>query len=115
MASPEDFSGLSREDVGNRIQVAIDEAPEPYRGNKVFVAALIGKNPDTLDNYINGISEIGAITMWKLAQITGKPIGWFVGEEHGSEAKLDVDLRRLLRAHRATLIRQLKEIDAALD
>jgi hypothetical protein len=116
MAPPHSFGELTPHAIGERIAQAIEEAPEPYRGNRTLVAGSIRRSTDTLDNYINGKTEVGAVTIWKLSQLTGKPFSWFAGSDDDGDTggKLDRDIRRLLISQKQQRMRELKEIDALL-
>lgn len=80
MGSPEKLDELTPQAIGERIAAAIRDAPEPYRDNETLIAGTLRIDTGTLDNYIKGKTAVGAITVLKIAKLTGKSFASFAGE-----------------------------------
>lgn len=66
-------------DIGNRIEQAINEStdkqlPKPKKTNAAVVMEV---TEDTLTRYIKGETDPSALQVWRLANKTGRPFGWF--------------------------------------
>ena len=126
MVAPHDYSaGPSLDYIGRRIREAIETADDPrYRGRPDAVAVDLGIHRDTLDRYMKGEASkgerggVGAITIWKIAKMTGKRFSWFAGVPDADDNERLVSsvetLEQRVTDLRAELDRFLGEVQAAL-
>jgi transcriptional regulator with XRE-family HTH domain len=85
--------------IGARIKEAIDTADFPEGSKHLeLVAGTLGTSKETLERYINGVTDPSALFIWQLAELTGRSFGWFAGDLVDVPEELDrAILTRLLR------------------
>lgn len=70
----------SSETVGERIRQARREHPNgPMKLTRL--AADLDVHPDTLTAYEHGTREVGAVTLWHIANLTKRPYSYFADQE----------------------------------
>jgi transcriptional regulator with XRE-family HTH domain len=82
MAPSEPHPGItipSSRAVGARIKKARDEHPHgPMK--RAQLAVDLGIHDDTLTAYESGTREVGAVTLWRISQLTKRPFSYFADQ-----------------------------------
>lgn len=63
-------------EIGRQIERARREAGL----TKYAMAVALGVNPSTVYRWEKGLTEPSIVTMQRVCALTGKPMGWFIGE-----------------------------------
>jgi transcriptional regulator with XRE-family HTH domain len=76
---------INQKQLGTRIQKAIKDAEKATGKTRTEIAAEAGMSLSALDRYAGGRGDPPATKMHGIAIATGKPFGWFAGEQSGSD------------------------------